>query len=151
MHGVWQEEVLCPFGIPCIHCSLPPSPSTAHYRCSATTMPVYQVQSGRMDATQTHRHRERLLGVAAAFQACCASVAACLESNAPIGGALAALEQLHAAFVSLGEVAGSEPADLWAQQGSLAFSSWFSLVFGAAARVSWLGGWAELAFAARWS
>lgn len=110
----------------------------ASLACSASSMLTYQVQSGRMDAThwaELHRHREPLLAVAAAFQAACAEAAACLERNAPISSALSALERLHGAFIALGAAASSTPGELWAQPGSLAFSSWFSLMFAAASRV----------------
>lgn len=106
-------------------------------------MLIYQVQSGRLDASQLHRQRDPLLAVAAAFQACCTEAAACLESNAPMASALGALERLHGAFIALGEAAGGAPAELWAHPGSLAFSSYFNLMFAAASRVScWpLGSW----------
>ena len=98
-------------------------------------MLIYQVQSGRLDASQFQRHAGRLLAAAASFRACCDALAACLESNAPIGAALWALEQLHAHYAALGEAAAARPAELWAERGTLAFSAWFSLMFAAAARL----------------
>lgn len=100
-----------------------PDAACVHPDCSATSMLIYQVQSGRLDASQLHRQREQLLAVAAAFQACCTEAVACLESNAPMASSLRALERLHGAFIALGEAAGGAPAELWAQPGSLAFSA----------------------------
>ncbi len=100
-------------------------------------MLIYQVQSGRLDATQLHRQRCALLAVAAAFQDCCTEGAACLESNAPISTALRTLERLHGAFIALGGAAGGAPPETWAHPGSLAFSAWFNSMFAAASRVSW--------------
>lgn len=56
-------------------------------------MLIYPLQSGTFNAAQCHRHREHLLAVAGAFQACCAAVAACLECNQPIADALQVLKQ----------------------------------------------------------
>jgi hypothetical protein len=51
-------------------------------------MLIYPLQSGTFNASQCRRHREQLLAVAGAFQACCAAVAASLERNQPIADAL---------------------------------------------------------------
>lgn len=102
---------------------------------SATSQLLYQLHSGRLDATQLHARRERLLAAADAFRACCGSVAACLESNRPVSEALAALRGLHVAFAGLGEAATAAPRELWGQPGMLACSAWCTLLFNAAARV----------------
>jgi hypothetical protein len=47
-----------------------------------------------------------------------------------------ALEQLHSSFMALGKEAAATPAEMLGQPGSLAFSTFFSLIFSAAARVS---------------
>ena len=46
------------------------------------------------------------------------------------------LEQLHLDFVALGDVAAAAPEELWTVPGHLAFSTFFSLMFSATARVS---------------
>lgn len=102
---------------------------------SATSQLLYQLHSGRLDARLLHARRDSLLAATAAFRACCAAVAACLESNQPIGEALEALQELHAAFAGLGEAAAAAPQELWGQPGKLAFTAWFSLLFAATARV----------------
>jgi hypothetical protein len=56
--------------------------------CSSTNMMLYPLQAGTFNASVCHSHRDRLMAVAASFDACCDSVAACLEDNAPIAQAL---------------------------------------------------------------
>lgn len=135
-HRPHASQACCQSGCGLLSCSSPATPCLLGPVRSAASMLIYQVQSGRLDATHLHRRREQLLAVAAAFQDCCTQAAACLESNAAIGSALQALEQLHSAFIALGDAAGGTLPELWAQPGSLAFSAWFNLMFAAASRVS---------------
>ncbi|KAL4430699.1 hypothetical protein ABPG75_005955 [Micractinium tetrahymenae] len=102
---------------------------------SSATMLLYPVQSGTMNAACLHGKREQLLAVAAALRACCAALAACLETNRPIGEALQALEQVQSDFMLFGQAVGSLPAELQAQPGAVALSTFLSLLFSTIARL----------------
>lgn len=74
----------------CLPLKWRPNGGQSLLRCSATSMLLYPLQSGTLNAALCHHHREQLLAVATAFQACCSAVAGSLESNEPIGHALQA-------------------------------------------------------------
>lgn len=98
-------------------------------------MLLYPVQSGTLHAACLHARREPLLAAAASLRASCAAMAACLESNQPITEALQALEQVHSNFLLFGWAVDSLPAELHAKPGTLALSTYLSLLFSTVARL----------------
>jgi hypothetical protein len=110
----------------CLICNVPRS---------STGMLLYPLQCGTFNAAVCHRHRQELLGVAAAFQECCEALAATLESNAPLVAALQALGRLHAAFLRLGEAAAVSSAELRSDPSTMALHTLFALIFSSGARV----------------